>query len=98
MGDVGSGTRINAEQVLAAYGMTAADVNAVAGSFQDGVDGIKDGKVDADVNVTITTGGGNVTAVEMSWTVPANTASGVEIMTVSIKTQYNYTQQKISLD
>lgn len=47
MGDVGSGTRVNAEQILAAYGMTAADVNAVAGSFQDGVDGIKDGKVDA---------------------------------------------------
>jgi TRAP transporter TAXI family solute receptor len=47
MGDVGSGTRINAEQVLAAYGMTADDVNAVSGSFQDGVDGIKDGKVDA---------------------------------------------------
>ena len=47
MGDVGSGTRVNAEQVLAAYGMTADDVNAVSGSFQDGVDGIKDGKVDA---------------------------------------------------
>lgn len=47
MGDVGSGTRVNAEQVLAAYGMTAEDVNAVSGSFQDGVDGIKDGKVDA---------------------------------------------------
>ena len=47
MGDVGSGTRINAEQVLAAYGMTAEDVNAVSGSFQDGVDGIKDGKIDA---------------------------------------------------
>jgi len=47
MGDVGSGTRINAEQVLAAYGMTADDVNAVSGSFQDGVDGIKDGKIDA---------------------------------------------------
>lgn len=47
MGDVGSGTRINAEQVLAAYGMTAADVNAVSGSFQDAVDGIKDGKIDA---------------------------------------------------
>jgi len=27
--------------------MTAEDVNAVAGSFQDGVDGIKDGKIDA---------------------------------------------------
>ena len=27
--------------------MTADDVNAVSGSFQDGVDGIKDGKVDA---------------------------------------------------
>ena len=47
MGDVGSGTRVNAEQVLAAYGMTADDVNAVSGSFQDGVDGIKDGKIDA---------------------------------------------------
>lgn len=47
MGDVGSGTRINAEQILAAYGMTADDVTAVSGSFQDGVDGIKDGKVDA---------------------------------------------------
>lgn len=47
MGDVGSGTRVNAEQILAAYGMTADDVNAVSGSFQDGVDGIKDGKVDA---------------------------------------------------
>ena len=47
MGDVGSGTRVNAEQILAAYGMTAEDVNAVSGSFQDGVDGIKDGKVDA---------------------------------------------------
>ncbi len=47
MGDVGSGTRVNAEQVLAAYGMTTDDVNAVSGSFQDGVDGIKDGKVDA---------------------------------------------------
>lgn len=46
MGDVGSGTRVNAEQVLAAYGMTADDVNAVSGSFQDGVDGIKDGKVE----------------------------------------------------
>ena len=58
----------------------------------------EDGKVDADVNVTVITGGGNVTAVEMSWTLPANTATGVETMTVSIKTQYNYTQQKISLD
>ncbi len=47
MGDVGSGTRVNAEQVLAAYGMTAEDVNPVSGSFQDGVDGIKDGKIDA---------------------------------------------------
>lgn len=47
MGDVGSGTWINAEQILAAYGMTPDDVNAVSGSFQDGVDGIKDGRVDA---------------------------------------------------
>lgn len=58
----------------------------------------EDGKVDSDVNVEIVTGGGNVTAVNVTWTVPANTAAGVELMNVSIKTQYDYTQQKISLD
>jgi len=47
MGDVGSGTWVNSVQILAAYGMTSDDVKAVSGSFQDGVDGIKDGKVDA---------------------------------------------------
>ena len=47
VGDVGSGTEINAKQVLAAYGLTFDDINVVHGSFQVGVDGIKDGKVDA---------------------------------------------------
>lgn len=58
----------------------------------------EDGKVDTDVSVEIVTGGGNVTSVKITWTVPANTAAGVEIMNVTIKTQYDYTQQKISLD
>ena len=58
----------------------------------------EDGKVDSDVNVEITTGGGNVTAVKITWTIPANTSAGVELMNVTIKTQYDYTQQKISLD
>ena len=47
VGDVGSGTEINAWQVLKAAGLTEADVNAVNGSFQDGVDQLKDGKIDA---------------------------------------------------
>ena len=47
VGDVGSGTEINAWQVLSAAGLTKDDVNAVNGSFQDGVDQLKDGKIDA---------------------------------------------------
>ncbi len=46
VGDVGSGTEINAWQVLGAAGLTKDDVNAVNGSFQDGVDQLKDGKID----------------------------------------------------
>lgn len=51
VGDVGSGTEFNARQVLEAYGMTFDDINAVNGSFADGVEGIKDGKYDAAFNV-----------------------------------------------
>ena len=47
VGDVGSGTEINAWQVLGAAGLTKDDVNAMNGSFQDGVDQLKDGKIDA---------------------------------------------------
>ena len=47
VGDVGSGTEINAWQVLGAAGLTKDDVNAVNGSFQDGVDQLKDGKIAA---------------------------------------------------
>ena len=47
VGDVDSGTEINAWQVLSAAGLTKDDVNAVNGSFQDGVDQLKDGKIDA---------------------------------------------------
>ena len=47
VGDVGSGTEINAWQVLSAAGLTKDDITAVNGSFQDGVDQLKDGKIDA---------------------------------------------------
>jgi len=47
VGDVGSGTEVNATQVLAAHGITFDDINVQHGSFQVGVDGIKDGKIDA---------------------------------------------------
>ena len=47
VGDVGSGTEINAWQVLNAAGLTENDIKAVNGTFQDGVDQLKDGKIDA---------------------------------------------------
>jgi len=47
VGDVGSGTEFNARQVFEAYGMSFDDISVVNGTFADGVDGIKDGKVDA---------------------------------------------------
>lgn len=47
VGDVGSGTEINAWQILTAAGITKDDIHAVNGSFQDGVDQLRDGKIDA---------------------------------------------------
>ena len=47
VGDVGSGTEVNAWQVLGAAGLTKNDIKAVNGTFQDGVDQLKDGKIDA---------------------------------------------------
>ena len=47
VGDVGSGTEVNAWQVLGAAGLTENDIKVVNGSFQDGVDQLKDGKIDA---------------------------------------------------
>ena len=50
------------------------------------------------VTVEIITGGGFVTEVKMSWVEPENTLTGVEMTNVSIKAQYIYDQQNISLD
>lgn len=47
VGDVGSGTEINAWQVMGAVGIGKNDINAVNGGFQTGVDMLADGKVDA---------------------------------------------------
>ena len=47
VGDVGSGTEVNARQVLEAYGMTTADITATNGSFGDAANDLKDGKIDA---------------------------------------------------
>ncbi len=47
VGDVGSGTEFNAKQVLEAYGMSFDDINAVNGTFTDGVESLKDKKVSA---------------------------------------------------
>lgn len=47
VGDVGSGTEINARQILNAVGLTANDLTIYNGSFQDGFDALKNGTVDA---------------------------------------------------
>ena len=47
IGDIGSGVYFNAIDVLAAYGLTEADINAQYLSFADSADALKDGKIDA---------------------------------------------------
>ena len=59
VGDVGSGTYFNTVDILAAYGMTIDDVNAVYQSFADSAESIKDGKIDA----AVLTAGAPTTAI-----------------------------------
>ena len=59
VGDVGSGTYFNTVDILAAYGMTIDDVNAVYMSFGDSADDLKNGKIDA----AVLTAGAPTTAV-----------------------------------
>ena len=47
VGDVGSGTALNAAQVLEAYGMTFDDINVMYDSFVGGADALKNGQCDA---------------------------------------------------
>lgn len=47
VGDVGSGTALNAAQVLEAYGMSFSDVKVINASFGNGADMIKNGTCDA---------------------------------------------------
>ena len=49
VGDVGSGTYFNTIDILAAYGMTLADITPVYQSFGDSVESLKDGKIDVAV-------------------------------------------------
>ena len=47
VGDAGSGTEFNAEQILGAYDLSFDDINVVNASFGDSADSLKDGKIDA---------------------------------------------------
>lgn len=47
VGEAGSGTRLNAEQILEVYGLTVDDINARNLSFDDSTTGIQDGTIDA---------------------------------------------------
>ena len=87
VGDVGSGTEINAWQVLSAAGLTKDDVNAVNGSFQDGVDQLKDGKIDA----AFTVAGAPTTAiVDYATTNTLNLVSLTEDELAAIQAEYPF--------
>ena len=63
VGDVGSGTEVNARQIFEAYGMTFDDINAVNGSFALAAESIKDGKAAAGFTVA---GAPTTSLVELS--------------------------------
>ena len=87
VGDVGSGTEINAWQVLGAAGLTKDDVNAENGSFQDGVDQLKDGKIDA----AFTVAGAPTTAiVDYATTNTLNLVSLTEDELAAIQAEYPF--------
>ncbi|MBM7586565.1 TRAP transporter TAXI family solute receptor [Bacillus pakistanensis] len=60
VGEAGSGTLLNAEQILEVHGMTTDDLEARNLSFDDSTNGIQDGTIDA----AFITGGTPVGAVE----------------------------------
>ena len=87
VGDVGSGTEINAWQVLGAAGLTKDDINAVNGSFQDGVDQLKDGKIDA----AFTVAGAPTTAiVDYATTNTLNLVSLTDEELAAIQAEYPF--------
>lgn len=57
-----------------------------------------DTSITGDATVVISTGGGFVTEVRISWSKPENVATGVELTTVSLKASYIYDQQKVTFD
>jgi len=90
VGDVGSGTEINAWQVLSAAGYTKDDINAVNGSFADGVEQLKDGKIDA----AFTVAGAPTTAItEYATTNELNLISLDDELLAKIKADYPFLVQ-----
>ena len=90
VGDVGSGTEVNAWQVLSAAGLTKDDIKVVNGSFQDGVDQLKDGKIDA----AFTVAGAPTTAiVDYATTNELNLVSLSDSELAAIRSEYPFLVQ-----
>ena len=90
VGDVGSGTEVNAWQVLGAAGLTENDIKVVNGSFQDGVDMLKDGKIDA----AFTVAGAPTTAiVDYATTNELNLVSLSDSELAAIRAEYPFLVQ-----
>ena len=90
VGDVGSGTEVNAWQVLGAAGLTENDIKVVNGSFQDGVDMLKDGKIDA----AFTVAGAPTTAiVDYATTNELNLVSLSDSELAAIRSEYPFLVQ-----
>lgn len=90
VGDVGSGTEVNAWQVLGAVGLTDKDITAQNGSFQEGVDALKDGKVDAVFTVA---GAPTTSIVDYAATNELNLVSLSDEELAKITTEYPFLVQ-----
>ena len=96
VGDAGSGTEFNAKQILEVYGLSFDDIKVSNLGFQDTVDSIKDGKIDAGF---IVAGAPTTAIVDLSTTQKVCLVSLDEEHIAKLQEQYSfYTTTDIPAD
>ncbi|MBQ9980736.1 MAG: TAXI family TRAP transporter solute-binding subunit [Oscillospiraceae bacterium] len=82
-----SGTRYNAEQILASYGITFDDINVVYESFADSVDSLKNGTIDA---AFITAGSPTTAVTELATSYEFNLLSVDDAHAQALADEYGF--------
>ncbi|MBE6569342.1 MAG: TAXI family TRAP transporter solute-binding subunit [Ruminococcaceae bacterium] len=96
VGDVGSGTEFNAQQIFEAYGMTFDDIQKQNLGFTDSADKFKDGQLDA---FFLTAGAPTVAVTELATAKDFNILSIGETEMAYLKEHYGYyTEYTIGAD